>query len=46
MNLGELYESYTTPHTEFLRLYQPSKLMACVSLDEKKQIGKPLFLEA
>lgn len=46
MKLGELYESYTTPHTEFLRLYQQSNLMECETLDETKQKVKQIFLEA
>ena len=46
MKLGALYESYTTPHTEFLRLYQQSNLMECETLDETKQKVKQIFLEA
>lgn len=46
MKLGKLYESYTTPDTGFLRLYQTETLRGCRTLNETKETIQKVFDEA
>ncbi len=46
MRLGKLYESYTTPDTDFIRLYQQTDLNECLSLNMTKDKINNVFLEA
>lgn len=46
MRLGKLYESFTTPDTDFLRLYQTETLTECKTLNETKKTIQKVFLEA
>jgi hypothetical protein len=46
MKLGKLYESFTTPETDFLRLYQTEDLSGCKTLNETKDTIKNIFSEA
>lgn len=46
MRLGKLYESYSTPDTDFIRLYQQTDLTECYTLTETKNILNNIFLEA
>ncbi len=46
MKLGKLYESYTTPDTEFLRLYQSEDLSGCKTLVETKNTIHKIFESA
>lgn len=46
MKLGKLYESFTSPDTDFLRLYQQTTLMECKTLEDTKKTMKNVFVEA
>lgn len=46
MRLGKLYESYSTPDTDFIRLYQQTDLKECYTLTETKNTLNNIFLEA
>lgn len=46
MKLGKLYESFTTPDTDFIRLYQTQDLSECNTLNEIKEKIKIIFNEA
>lgn len=46
MRLGKLYESYSTPDTDFIKLYQQTDLTECQTLLETKSILNHIFLEA
>lgn len=46
MKLGKLCESFTTPDTDFLRLYQTQDLSDCKTLNETKQTVKNIFAQA
>ncbi len=43
MKLGRLYESFTTPDTDFLRMYQTEDLMECKTLSETKNTIQKVF---
>lgn len=43
MKLGKLYESFTSPDTDFLKLYQNEDLMECKTLCETKQTIQKVF---
>ena len=46
MRLGKLQKSFTTPDTDFLRLYQTEDLKKCKSLNEVKETIQHVFTEA
>lgn len=46
MKLGKLYESFTNPDTDFLKLYQSNDLSACTTLLETKKMIQHVFEQA
>lgn len=46
MKLGKLYENFTTPDTDFLRLYQTEDLIGCKTLTETKKTIQKVLKEA
>ena len=46
MKLGKLYESFSSPDTDFLRLYQTKDLSECKTLDETKKTIQNIFDQA
>lgn len=46
MKLGKLYESFSSPDTDFLRLYQTKDLSECKTLDETKKTIQNIFEQA
>jgi len=46
MRLGQLYDKFTIPDNEFIRLYQTQNLGECKTLNEVKETIKTVFKEA